>query len=61
LTESLSPPLLGVLDDDVSLTIEELRHIWKLTDGLPLYTEANARAAKQDEHSLIEGLKVIYG
>jgi hypothetical protein len=61
LTKSLSPPLLGVLDDDISLTNEELRNIWKLIDGLPLYTEANSRATEEDKHSLIEGLKVIYG
>jgi hypothetical protein len=61
LTERLSPPLLGVLDHDVRLALEEFRHLWELTDELPLYTEANASATKENKHSLIEGLKVIYG
>jgi hypothetical protein len=61
LTKSLSPPLLAILDEDSRLTLEELRHLWELTDELPLYTEAHTRTAKENEHSLIEGLKVIYG
>jgi hypothetical protein len=61
LTKSLSPPLLGILDDDVGLTLEEFRDLRQLSDGLTLDTEAYTSTTEQDEHSLIEGLKVIYG
>jgi hypothetical protein len=61
LTESLSPTFLAVLDDDVSLTLEQLRDFRELSDGLTFNTEAYTSTTEKDKHSLIEGLKVIYG
>jgi hypothetical protein len=61
LTEPFSPPFLTVLNDNDRLTLEELRHIWELTDELSLNTEPDTSAAEEDVHSLIEGLRVIYG
>jgi hypothetical protein len=54
LTKRLSPPLLGILDDDVGLTLEEFRDLRELGDGLTLDTEAYTRTTEQDKHSLIE-------
>jgi hypothetical protein len=61
LTQRLSPTLFTVLDDDICLALKELGYFGELTDGLTLNTEADTSTTEQDEHSLIEGLKVIYG
>jgi hypothetical protein len=61
LTQSLSPTFLTVLNDNDRLTLEELRHFWELADELALNGEPNTSTTQQDKHSLIEGLKVIYG
>jgi hypothetical protein len=61
LTQSLCPTLLAILNDNSSLTVEQLRNLRELRDELTLNTEANPSTAEQDEHSLIEGLRVIYG
>jgi hypothetical protein len=61
LSESLSPAFLTISDSYNGITIEELRNFRKVLDELPLNTEANPSTTQEDEHSLIEGLRVIYG
>ena len=61
MTESFSPTFLTVLNDNDRVTLEQLRDFWQLTDELSLDTEPDTSTAEKNEHSLIEGLKVIYG
>jgi hypothetical protein len=61
LTKSFSPTFLTIFDNDCGITVEQLRNLRELTDKLPLNTEADTSTTEKDEHSLIEGLRVIYG
>jgi hypothetical protein len=61
LTEPLSPAFLTVLNDNDRLTLEELRYFWELADKLALNGEPDTSTAEENVHSLIEGLRVIYG
>jgi hypothetical protein len=61
LSKRLSPSLLAVPYNDSGIALEESRDFRELTDVLPLDTKPDTSATEEDEHSLIKGLRVIYG
>jgi hypothetical protein len=61
LPEPFSPAFLTVFNDDDRLALKQIRDFWELADELALDTEPNSSTTEENVHSLIEGLRVIYG